>query len=78
MRTFHRSPCDEESRERTITFEELSTRQDARYTVVLEWDRDTGATQVVLADHGDASLVVFPVLGADAADAFRHPLGYAP
>ena len=57
-------------------FVELNTRQDGNFTVILEWDRDTGATQIVLADHGDASLAVFPVLGAHAGDAFRHPLGY--
>ena len=46
--------------------------------VMLEWDRDPGATQIVLADHCDASLLVFPVLGANAGDAFRHPFVYAP
>ena len=61
-----------------VMFVELNTRQDADYTVSLEWDRDTGNTQIVLADIGDASLLVFPVSRANAGDAFRHPFRYAP
>jgi hypothetical protein len=59
-----------------IVFVELDTRQDANCTVSLEWDRDTHNTQIVLADS--RSVFVFPVPGADAADAFRHPFRYAP
>ena len=59
-------------------FVELDTRQNAGYTVSLEWDRDTGDTQIVVADIRDASLLVFPVSGANAGDAFRHPFRYAP
>jgi hypothetical protein len=59
-------------------FVELDTRQDAGYTVSLEWDRDPGETQVVVADIGDASLHVFRVPGENAGDALRHPFGYAP
>ena len=59
-------------------FVELDTRQDADYTVSLEWDRDTGATQIVVADVWDATPLVFLVPGENAGDAFRHPFRYAP
>lgn len=59
-------------------FGELDTRQNAGYTVSLEWDRDTGDTQIVVADIRDASLLVFPVPGANARDAFRRPFRCAP
>jgi hypothetical protein len=58
-------------------FVELDTRHDARYTVSLEWDRNTGETQIVVGDSG-TSLLVFPVVGEKAGDAFRHPFRYAP
>ena len=66
------------ARKEPIVYAELDTRQNADYTVSLEWDRDTGETQIVVADSQDASLLVFPVPGADAGDAFRHPFRYAP
>jgi hypothetical protein len=59
-------------------FVELDTRQDAGYVVSLEWDRDTGQTQIVVADGGTGSLLVFPVPSETAADAFRHPFRRAP
>jgi hypothetical protein len=59
-------------------FVELDTRHDARYTVSLEWDRDSGETQVVVADSGTTNMLVFPVAGKNAGDAFRHPFRYAP
>ena len=59
-------------------FVELDTRPNAGYTVSLEWDRDTGETQIVSADSRTASLLVFLVPGANRGDAFRHPFGYAP
>ena len=59
-------------------FVELDTRQDAGYTVSLEWDRDTGETHIVIADSGMASVLVFPVSGERAGEAFRHPFRYAP
>ena len=59
-------------------FVELDTRQNAGYTVSLEWDRDTGDTQMGVADIRDASLLVFLVVGANARDAFRRPFRYAP
>ena len=55
---------------------ELDT--DAGYTVSLEWERDTDETQIVVADSQTASLLVFPVPGENAGDAFRHPFRYAP
>jgi hypothetical protein len=58
-------------------FVELDTRQVAGYVVSLEWDRDTGQTQIVVADGGTGSLV-FPVPSETAADAFRHPVRRAP
>ena len=59
-------------------FVELDTRQNAGYTVSLEWDRDTGDTQIVVADIRDASLLVSLVAGANARDASRRPFRYAP
>ena len=59
-------------------FVELDTRHDARYTVSLEWDRNTGEIQIAVADSGASSLLVFPVPGEHAGDAFRHPFRYAP
>jgi hypothetical protein len=60
-----------------VVFVELDTRQDADDTVSLEWDRDTGDTQIVVADIRDESVLVFPVPGANAGEAFRHPFRYA-
>jgi hypothetical protein len=59
-------------------FVELDARQNARYTVSLEWDRDTGETQIVVADSRTADLLVFLVPGEYAGDALRHPFRYAP
>ena len=59
-------------------FVELNRRHDARYTVSLEWDRDSGETQIVVADSGSSSLLVFPVASESAGEAFRHPFRYAP
>jgi hypothetical protein len=59
-------------------FLELDTRQDPGYTVSLEWDRDTGSTQIVVDDIRNARRLVFRVPGANAGDAFRHPFRYAP
>jgi hypothetical protein len=59
-------------------FVELDIRHDAGYTVSLEWDRDSGETQIVVAERGASSVLVFPVLGANAGEAFRHPFRYAP
>ena len=56
---------------------ELDTRQADGLTVSLEWDRDTGMTQVVVQDVRTASLMAFPVPQAKACDAFRHPFRYA-
>jgi hypothetical protein len=58
-------------------FVELDTRHEARYTVSFEWDRNTGEIQIVAGDSG-TSLLVFPVVGEKAGDAFRHPFRYAP
>ncbi len=59
-------------------FVELNTRHDSRYVVSLEWDRDTGKTQIVDADSGSSSMLAFPVAAENAGDAFRHPFRYAP
>ena len=59
-------------------FVELDKRQNDGLTVSLEWDRDTGATQVVVYDNRAAIEVAFGVPGASAADAFRHPFRYLP
>ena len=39
-------------------FVELDIRHDARYTVSLEWDGNTGETQIVVGDSGTSSLLV--------------------
>jgi hypothetical protein len=59
-------------------FVELTKRQNDGFTVSLEWNRDTGQTQIVIHDPRTASHTVFGVPGAHAADAFRHPFRYAP
>jgi carotenoid cleavage dioxygenase-like enzyme len=59
-------------------FVELDTRHDAGYVVSLEWDRDSGETQIVIADSGTSSLLVFSVASENAGEAFRHPFRYAP
>ncbi len=59
-------------------FVELNTRHDSRHVVSLEWDRDTGKTQIVVADSGSSSMLAFPVAAENAGDAFRHPFRYAP
>jgi hypothetical protein len=67
-----------EARKEPIVFVELDTRQDAGFTVSLEWNRDAGNTRIVVADRQDESLPVFGVRGANAGDVFRHPFRYAP
>ena len=59
-------------------FVELDTRHHCGYVVVLEWDRDTGRTQIVISDGPSASQLVFDVANGEAGDAFRHPFRYAP
>jgi hypothetical protein len=77
-RTTKRTLDAPEARKEAVVFVELDRRQNANYTISLEWDRDTAKTQIVLADIRKASLVVFLVPGANAGDAFRHPFRYAP
>jgi hypothetical protein len=74
----HLPQCDIEARKEPSVFVELDTRHDARYTVSLEWDRDSGETQIVVTDSGASSVLVFPVPGVNAGEAFRHPFRYAP
>jgi carotenoid cleavage dioxygenase-like enzyme len=57
---------------------ELDTRQDDGLTVTLEWDRDSGHTQIVVHDVRSDGLIAFTVAPVNAADAFRHPFRYAP
>jgi hypothetical protein len=59
-------------------FVELDRRQNAGYTVSLEWDRDTGETQILVVDSRNASVLVFLVPGENAGDALRDPFRYAP
>jgi hypothetical protein len=60
-----------------VVFVELDTRQADGLTISLEWDRDTGMTQVVLQDVRAASQMAFSVPQARAGDAFRHPFRYS-
>lgn len=57
-------------------FVELDTRQTDGLTISLEWDRDTGTTQVVVHDVRAANKITVPVPHARAGDAFRHPFRY--
>ena len=59
-------------------FVELDTRKADGLTVSLEWDQDTGMTQVVVEDLRAGSEFAFSVPQARAGDAFRHPFSYAP
>ena len=59
-------------------FVELNTRTSDGFTVSLDWDCDTGQTQIVIHDARTATHAVFGVPGADAAEAFRHPFRDAP
>jgi hypothetical protein len=59
-------------------FIELDTRHANALTISLEWNRDTGETQVVVDDIRAARQLVFQVPQASAGDAFRHPFRYAP
>lgn len=59
-------------------FIELDTRQNGGYKISLEWDRDSGTTQIVVCDMRTASQLAFPVPPANAGDAFRHPFTYVP
>jgi hypothetical protein len=59
-------------------FVELDTRYNEGLTVSLEWDRDTGQTQIVVNDARTALDTVFAVPRAHAGDALRHPYRYAP
>jgi hypothetical protein len=59
-------------------FVELDTRHGDGLTVALEWDRDTGHTQVVVHDMRSDGHIAFVVPPVSAADAFRHPFRYAP
>ena len=59
-------------------FVELDTRQDSNFTVSLEWNRDTGETHIVVTDWGTSRVLIFPVAGEQAGEAFRHPYRYAP
>jgi hypothetical protein len=66
------------NRREPLVFIELNTRHADGLTVSLEWDRDTGKTQVVVDDVRAASRLVFLVSAASAGDAFCHPFRYAP
>jgi hypothetical protein len=59
-------------------FVELDTRHGDGLRVTLEWDRDTGQTQIVVHDTRSDELIAFDVLPVNAADAFRHPFRYGP
>jgi hypothetical protein len=59
-------------------FVELDTRNSDGLTVRLEWDRDSGQTQIVVHDTRFDGQIAFGVPPVRAADAFRHPFRYAP
>ena len=55
-------------------FMELDRRQNANYAVSLEWDRDTGETQIVVADGRTAGVLAFLVPRESAGDAHGDQL----
>jgi hypothetical protein len=57
-------------------FVELDTRKNFGLTVSLEWERETGETQIVVEDALAETHFVVAVPGASAAEAFRHPYRY--
>jgi hypothetical protein len=57
-------------------FVELDRRANGGLEIALEWDRDSGQTQIVVHDSSTASVIVFGVPSENAADAFRHPFTY--
>jgi hypothetical protein len=57
-------------------FVELDRRLNDGLDIALEWDADSGQTQIVLQDIRSDSLTVFGVAGENAADAFWHPFTY--
>ena len=57
---------------------ELDMRQNDGLTVRLEWDRNTGETQIALYDARTENVTAFVIPPAHAGDAFRHPFRYAP
>lgn len=59
-------------------FVEVDTRHSDGLTVRLEWDRDTGETQIVIHDVRVQSMTAIGVPPVKAADAFRHPFRYVP
>ncbi len=59
-------------------FVELDMRYGDGLTVRLEWDRDSGQTQIVVHDARSDGQIAFGVPPVRAADAFRHPFRYAP
>ena len=59
-------------------YAELDTREERGYRVSLEWDRDTGGTQIVMTDLYTADRLAFVVPGAIAGAAYRDPFRYAP
>ena len=59
-------------------FVELDTRHSDGLTVRLEWERDSGETQIIVDDTRSDWRVAFGVPPGSAADAFRHPFRYAP
>ena len=73
--TYNRRRTD--ARKMPPVFVELDARHNDGFTVSLEWNRDTGQTQIVIDDTPNATQTVFRVPGVNAADAFRHPFRYA-
>jgi hypothetical protein len=57
-------------------FVELDTRHNEGLTVSLEWDRESGQTQIVVTDALTAVQTVLAIPGARAADALAHPFRY--
>jgi hypothetical protein len=54
-------------------FVELDTRHSDGLTVRLEWDRDTGQTQIVVHDTRSDGLIAFDVSPVNAGAGNRKP-----
>jgi hypothetical protein len=52
---------------------DLDTARSVGHRVSPGWDRDTGETQIVVADSLTASLLGFLVQGEHVGDALGHP-----
>jgi hypothetical protein len=56
---------------------DLATRKAGSIAVALVWDRDAKALRVIAYDGLTDEEIVVPVVGAEAAEVYKHPFAYA-